>query len=274
MKANHAQQQALITLLNRIYEDIRAIESDWDLRGENNDFRPRIEYFHDAVRAMTSGDHSGNRLSVEFLAYDISMLRHIQANPMVRPKSKMPLSPKTDVMLPAKVSRDAKPDRAIKQQLAELYTNYSVLFVALLSDAADRNYYSRVEENNTEVAEIATLENAVKSKKDSTIDIEALAEQYIDDPDLLNKILAQFGSAKKKRLPATEAQRKLKEMMQQSDKNIKTVEQAHFTYVTAQLAVYESARDVVKKMAVQGMNIVGQFVESAVAEAARGQRGR
>lgn len=59
-------------------------------------------------------------------------------------------------------------------------------------------------------------------------------------------------------------------MMKAADKQIKTVEQAHFAFATAQLAIYENAKEVVKKMAVNGLNIVGNFVENAVREATRG----
>jgi uncharacterized protein with von Willebrand factor type A (vWA) domain len=159
----------------------------------------------------------------------------------------------------------------VKAQLGDLYKSYAVLFVALLSDTADRNHYNRVTESNTQVEELAAVEQGAKSsaqKKDVKVDIEALAEQYVDDPELMKKIRARFGG--KKQLLASEATRALKEMMESNDKEIKTIEKAHFTYVTSQLAIYEGARDVVKKMAMQGMNIVGNFVQNAVAEATRG----
>jgi hypothetical protein len=62
-------------------------------------------------------------------------------------------------------------------------------------------------------------------------------------------------------------------MIKTTDKQIKTIEQAHFSFATGQLAIYENAREVVKKMAVSGMNIVGNFVESAVQAARSGGRG-
>ena len=38
---------------------------------------------------------------------------------------------------------------------------------------------------------------------------------------------------------------------------------AHMTYATGQLAIYENSRDTIKKMAVKGFNIVGDFVADA-----------
>jgi oligoribonuclease NrnB/cAMP/cGMP phosphodiesterase (DHH superfamily) len=142
----------------------------------------------------------------------------------------------------------------------------------LLSDPANKDYQSRVDECNNEVENIASIEDVAKStvkKKDANIDVADLVDQYIDDPELAAKILAAFGS-KKTKILASEALKKFSEMIKNADKQIKTVEQAHFTFTTSQLAVYENAKDVVKKMAVNGLNIVGDFVQNAVNEATRG----
>jgi len=279
MKANKAEQQGLITLLNRIYSEIRDVEQDWDIRVDEKDYRPRIEYFHDAIRALTSGmdaERTG-RLSVEFLAYDITMLRHIQANPLARSKGAKPTgSPSTSLMVrPSAINSKGKPDESIKQRLTDGYKSYAVLFAALLSDSADRNYQNRLNECNNAFENLAMLEQMLKSsaqKKDTEINLEDFVEQQTGDDDLAEKIRATIAS-KRKRVMASETVRACKEMMNTADKQIKTIEKAHFTYTMSQLAVYEGARDVVKKMAQQGMNIVGDFVENAVREA-RGGKGR
>ena len=275
MKANKAEQQALVTLLNRIYGEIRAIEEQWDIRVSESDFRPRIEYFHDAIRALTAGGGHGyeksGRLSVEFLAYDIGMLRHIQERPMAKPRGAKLAHPPGSVTLPATAaSFTVKGDSSVRYELSDRYKSYSVLFVALLSDTADRNYQNRLNECNSEVEELARLEKKVRqaaNNKDVTIDLQALAEEHLDEPDLIRRLLAGAGKAK---LKASEALRAGKEIMAANDRQIKTIEKAHFTYATSQLAIYEGARDVVKKMATSGMNIVGDFVQNAVSEAARG----
>jgi len=269
---DRAGQQALINILNGIYSEIRFIEEKMNIRVDEGDYRPRIEYFHDAVRTLTSGNFNDKRLSVEFLSYDISMLRYIQANPLAKPKgSKLNLSPSTAVATVGAQDTTFSGTGSVKSQLMELYKNYSVLFVALLSEAADKDYMTKVNECNEEVENVAVLEREAKDtakKRDTNIDIEELLQAHIDDPALAQKILAGLG--KKSKMLASDAQKKFSEMMKNSDKQLKSVEQAHFTFVTSQLAVYENAKDVVKKMAVNGLNIVGNFVENAVHEASRG----
>lgn len=281
MKATKTERQGLITLLTRIYEDIREVESAWDIRAEAPDFRVRIEYFHDAVRALTQSDGNGSegidRLSVEMLAYDISMLRYIQSNPLPKvTRSLAKLSPHTEVTLPRTQNDKAglKPDARVKSQLSDLYKNYAVFFAALLSEAADYNFMSRMNSHNNEVEEMATLLQAVASKnQQAEIDVATTAENVLGVSDVTDRVAAgvQNGTFKK-RMSAKDALRKLKETAQAIDKEGKAIEQAHFTFATGQLSVYEGAKDVIKKMAGKGLNIVGDFVENAVRDAMRGGR--
>lgn len=272
MKANKSVEMALVNILNGIYKEIHSIESALGIRGEEGDFRPRIEYFHDAVRALTSGDMRNKRLSVEFLSYDVAMLRYIQNNPLTKSKGKkLDLSPRTALVTEAEAEYASGDRREVRAQLSELYKSYSVLFVALFADPADRDYQSKVNTCNEEVENIAAVERAAKAagkNQQSAIDMEDILQE-LDDPALIQKILAAMGGNRKKVIMA-EALQKLSAMIKAADKQIKTVEQAHFTYATSQLAIYENARDVVKKMAVSGMNIVGNFVEAAVYEANKG----
>ena len=266
--------QALIPILNGIYSEIREIEAFIGIQVDTNDMRPRIEYFHDAIRTFTNGILGSKRLSVEFLAYDIAMLRHIQSNPLARSKgTRDNLSPNTNLAVVGDASNRTNFTN-FRLQLTDLYKNYSVLFVALLSEVADRNYKTRVDEHNNDVENIAVLEHSAKAtlkQRDSEINIEELINQYIDEPELAQKILAAF--AGKKKTKASVALQKLSEMTKNADKQIKTIEEAHLKYTTNQLGVYEDAKNVVKKMAINGMNIVGDFVENAVRTANKGGRG-
>ncbi|HEU5046622.1 MAG TPA: hypothetical protein VFT64_02140 [Rickettsiales bacterium] len=277
MKADKAAKQALINILNGIYSEIHTIESNLGIRASENDYRPRIEYFHDAVRVLTSGVSLDKRLSVEFLAYDISMLRHIQANPVPRKNDKMNLSPGTAVVKSGYADDYAATPAQARGRLSELYKNYAVLFAALFAEQADRDYQSKVNEGNYEVETIAELEHAAKQaakKQGAEVDLATFVEQNMGDPDLMKKMLAALGNKKKKML-ASDLVKHTAHMIKEADNKIKEADKAHFTYVTSQLAVYENAKDVVKKMAVSGMNIVGQFVENAMSDIARGGgRGR
>src|SRR5690554_2072969 len=76
----------LLNLLHRAYEPIAAIEQAMGIVVSLSDFRPRIEFFHDAVRAYASGTVPlhlpGTRLSVEQLARDAQQLKAIQEAPL------------------------------------------------------------------------------------------------------------------------------------------------------------------------------------------------
>src|SRR6202012_5632366 len=86
MAFDGSEQAAIIELMHGKYGQLLAIESEWGIRLHEGDWRPRIEHFHDAVRALTSGSDDmyakNSRLSVENLAYDLGQLRHIQEKPI------------------------------------------------------------------------------------------------------------------------------------------------------------------------------------------------
>jgi hypothetical protein len=243
MKLSPAEQESIVSLLTRIYLDICDAETRFGLLVGEGDFRPRIEYFHDAIRAFTSEDpralEEGGRLCVEMLAYDLGCLRYLQAMPLspFKPHATN-LSPATDMIrLDRQLAPTAtRPNRVEKERIGELYQRYGVLFAALLKPFADRDYRDRVDALNQEVG-----------------DIKALLEERKDKGE--------------------EAVRKLKERRKQKDREIAAVEKAHLDYAVAQLAIYEEAKDMVKKLAGQGMNLVGRFVEAQVA-ATRSEMGR
>jgi hypothetical protein len=56
MKLSPAEMESILALLTRIYMDLHEIETEYRLMAGENDFRPRIEHFHDAVRAYSSQD--------------------------------------------------------------------------------------------------------------------------------------------------------------------------------------------------------------------------
>ena len=59
------------------------------------------------------------------------------------------------------------------------------------------------------------------------------------------------------------------------NKEKKQVEQSHLSYATGQLAVYEESKDTVKRLASQGLNLAGKFLDNAMQAAGKGQgRGR
>ena len=282
MNPSPAEQEALVQLLTRIYLDINAIETEYGLLVGDHDFRPRIEYFHDAIRAFTSEDkksrEAGGRLSVEQLAYDLSCLRYLQAMPLSTFTPGELLSPSAEMVKvePGLVPKAKRPDRETRQRLVELYEHYAVLFAALLKPFADSDYKERINELNDEVREINAMIRQMEGllKGNAALEQVVASAQHLEEDDLRQLILAFLQQQKYKRREDTKKLiTGLKKHCSGKDKSIAAIEKAHMQYVLAQLAIFEGARDMIKKMAAQGMNLVGKFVQNAVA-AAQYERGR
>lgn len=276
-----SDKQALIPIMNGQYERISAIEAQWDIRFREGDQRPRIEYFHDAVRALTSGEVSpydkNTRLSVEYLAYDLSQLRQIQGNPVGRAHR----ASSSDEMMkhtPNALSTSKPgggPDRVVRQELGQLYKDYTVLFAALFAEIADMNFQSRSEEVDAMVTDISVIEQVLEQLANGQIDKRqamTMLEQVESDTLRQSTLQAVAGQtirhAEQERMTAQlrHYENQLENEKQQADK-------AHLSYVTSQLAVYEEARDTVKRLAAQGMNLAGKFVENAINQSAGRGRG-
>lgn len=274
---NHSKDsEAIIALLNRIYTELVEIEQRYKLFAGCGDMRPRIDFFHDAVRVFTAGDINDKRLNVELLSYDLRCLRYIQ---------QMPLSPfreggetfsSTNEVMTTQgdlMATDSRPDRKIKSQISDLYQNYAVMFSALLKPAADHDYKERIDELNNEVHDIQTITQQFENKAINTTTVARLAQQL--EQAELRIILVKFlqEDKHKNKDDVKKLVGHLKNLIKQKDKVIKDIENAHFRFASAQLAVFEESKDMLKKLATQGMNIVGKFVENSVANTKR-QMGR
>ncbi len=274
---NHSKDgQAIISLLGNIYLDIVEIEQRYKLFAGCGDIRPRIDFFHDAVRAFTAGDIDDKRLNVELLSYDLRCLRYIQQMPLSPfREGGETLSPAQDIMTTQGdlMAADSRPDRKIKSQISDLYQNYAVLFAALLKPAADHDYKERIDELNNEVHDIQTIIQQFENKNIDTTTLARLAQQL--EQAELRIILIKFmqeGKHKNKD-DIKKLLGHLKNIIKQKDKAIKTIEDAHLRFASSQLLVFEEAKDMLKKFAVQGMNLVGKFVENSIADTKR-QMGR
>ena len=273
---NASGKAALIPIMSGQYEQITAIETRYGIRFKEGDMRARIDYFHDALRALTSGEadiyspHS--RLSVEHLAYDLAQLRQIQAKPLmvgiIDPKraaaSRGELVPEHQAG-----SMNVGPDRATRQELAQLYKDYTVLFAALFAEVADMNYQSRNEEMDTAVEDIGLVEQVMDQLKKGIITQEQAqaAIAAVENDQLraqMQKLLAQKLGAKEQNT----VKEKLDAVESQIADDKKRIDAAHLNYATGQLAVYEDSKDTVKRLAAQGMNLAGKFVENAISKGA------
>jgi hypothetical protein len=276
---SNTQQDALVQLLARIYTDILAIEEEFHLMAGQEDLRPRIEYFHDAVRAFFAHDQEarkdGGRLSVEMLAYDVSCLRYLCQMPLspFKPHSEN-TSPHAGVADTNKsiAVKSKRPDRQVRERLADLYQHYSVLFSALLKPMADRDHKDRVSDLNYEVSQIKDAMqklDAIDKGKGSVGQL-STAVQHLEE-DELRHLMGTF--IQQEKYKQKESIKKLMQFLKThaagKDKLIAAIDAAHMDYGLAQLGVYEESKDLIKKMAQQGMNLVGKFVQEAMAKTQR-----
>lgn len=279
MKLSAAEQDSIISLLTRIYSEIRDIEEEFQLLVGGEDFRCRVEYFHDAIRALSSEDPQsqlpGGRLSVELLAYDLSCLRYIVSMPLApfKPHGQA-YSPKTDIITtkPNIAVKKRRPDRQVRERLGELYQHYSVLFAALLKPMADRDYKDRIDALNQDVEDVLNLVTQLNAHMQGKGSIAKIAEaiQHLEEDELRQQLvnfIEQEQHKKKDNL------KKLAEFLKahaaKKDKEIAAIDAAHMNYALAQLGIFEGSKDMLKKMASQGMNLVGRFVEASVAQSKR-----
>jgi hypothetical protein len=277
MKLSPAEQDAVIALLTRLYSDICAIEQEFGLLAGGEDFRPRIEYFHDAVRAFSSQDphkpSTNPRLSLELLAYDVGCLRYIQSMPLASFKPQgQALSPQTGLIAldGGLVPPPGRPDRALRQHISELYQHYGALFAALLKPLADRDYKDRRDTLSQDIEDIQSLSAQLAGLGQKDADHLLAAAHHLEDTALRETLLACL---RQKKYKQKEHLKKMLQMLQQqaaaSRRQLTAIETAHMNYALAQLAIFEDSKDMLRKMAESGMNLVGRFVEAAIAETRR-----
>lgn len=279
MKLSSNDQESIVQLLTRIYMDICPIEEEYQLLAGDHDYRARIDYFHDAIRAFTQGDpkarEAGGRLTVEQLSYDVAALRYIESMPLAKlnPKGEA-FSPKSEMVevKPGLVATGKRPDRNTRDRLSELYQHYAVLFAALLKPFADTDLKDRVEDLNEDIREINSISDEIKALAAGKISADQLAAlaQHVNEEALRRLLLTFIQQQKQKDKQATaKLLAFLNIQVQEKDKAIKTIEEAHLHYALSQLAIFENSKDLLKKLATQGANIVGKFVEDAISKAQR-----
>jgi hypothetical protein len=275
MKISPNDQESIVNLLTRIYLDIVEIEQEYQLVIGDGDFRPRIDYFHDAIRTFTAQDDKSDdeRLSVQLLAYDLACLRYLQDMPLSSFKSQAGVqSPATDIMTagPGLSVPPKRPDRKVRARICELYQHYAVLFAALLKPVADNDYHERIEELNEDIKDLNALANQLEAVGENKGSMDSLmaAAQHLEEEQLRQLLLMflQHGKHKNK----DEIKKLVAFIKQQSkgkDKQIAAIETAHMNFGLNQLGIFENSKDLLKKMAQQGMNLVGKFVEASIAQA-------
>jgi len=219
-----------------------------------------------------------SRLSVENLAYDLGQLRQIQDKPVGLINRATEKSASTAVVKQGQAGASfvKMPPSQVRGQLVSLYRDYMVFFAALFAQVADLNFQSRVDAVDSTVSDLAQIEQVMKQLIAGKIThAQAMAEMmHVERDDLRERIQAMLA---KKTLTAREKQEALA-MIAAIEKGLngekKKLETSHLHYATGQLAVYEGAKDTIKRMQQQGLNLAGKFVENAMSQAAGKGKGR
>lgn len=281
MKPTREQQQALLGLINRVYQEIRTIEEANQIRARVDDFRPRIDYFHDAIIAYTQNQANGferaGRLSVESLAQDAVMLRQIQQNPrLMHPDLAIPLSASTEVAErpPLPMPPRNRLDVGVIGALSEGYAHYALLFVALLAQPAERNFMNRTNECHDQLEQVLDLvHNAQLYDTEAQINMDDFLTG-ITDPELRQHIMmAIVASKQQKHASNREVLHGLQMEKETIQKRMAALDSIHMRFASSQLILFQEGQKLVKKLAAQGFGVVGEFVQQAVREAERGGRG-
>lgn len=285
------KRDALMQIMNASYHDIRVMEMEHGIRVGGADYRPRIEYFHDAVRILSHQPEQmylpRTRLSVEHLAYDLSCLRYIQEKPLTQlnhdsPAPRMRAAPEGvqalppppgAVMEPVQQPKPLSPSQ--RAVLAELYRSYTVMYTALFAETADMNFQTRANANDTGVEDLAHIEQMIQMVEQGTLDPARVEEaiQHIENEQVRQQLMMLLhNKAIKKRQKLDAIKQLLEQQMHALDMETKAMDKAHMNFLTGQMMMYHDAKDLVRKLSAQGLGLAGQFLDNAMSQAAgRGQ---
>lgn len=271
-------QKAVVALMGELFARIRPIEETWGIRLREADLRPRIEHFHDAVRALTSGDakayERGGRLSVEYLAYDLAQLRAVQAKP-VGSINRATQKPAPGTVMVAGEGGRALPDQRTRGELAKLYQQYTVFYAALFATQADEDFQVRSEQAEQQMDDLAGIQAVLQKLLKGQLSAREAEEamMHVERDDLRERMTELLRKGKPSPADMTRAMQTIATIKQGLQGEKKKVADAHLTYATGQLAVYEESRELVKQMMGQGLNLAGKFLQQAAQQAGMG-RGR
>lgn len=272
-------QQAVMALMGEQYALIRAIEAEWGIRFREADVRPRIEHFHDAVRALSAHDAKafgkGGRLSVEYLAYDLAQLRAIPKKPVghinnaTQPREAKAVTVQGDIAAPR------LPDQRTRSELVKLYQQYTVFYAALFATQAEEDFQVRSEQAEQQMDDMAQVQAVLQKllKGQMTTRDAEMALMHVERDDVRERMSAMLRKGAPSPADMTQAVGMIGTIRQGLAAEKKSVADAHLSYATGQLAVYEESRDLVKRMAGQGLNLAGKFLAQAAQQAGMG-RGR
>jgi hypothetical protein len=284
MQSLNNEQQQLVTLLSTLYHEILPLEQELGLILSDRDQRPRIDYFYDALRALTDPNMPVGlkleRLSLEWLAYDAVAIRYLENKPLaaLNPHQRHQ-SPETKVSKrksgELRTTRTANRDD--KDFLSKCYLRFGVMFVALFKPFADRDHRELVEELEVAAQEITDVKTGVDALGQGGMSAAELEDitNHCQDPEvrkLVNTLLEKQRYKQSENIKS--ALQALTSEIAKKDAQIKSVQAAHMNFAASQLALYEAGKDVVKQLASQGLNVAGQHLDQALTQTTSRDRGR
>jgi hypothetical protein len=264
------KSKLLINMLNNKYAELLDIEQKYHIFGMQGDFRPRIDYYHDAVRAYNDANDDGlsrnSRLAAERLADDVEMLRQITARPLIVGRIQESLSPSDALTVNQFSGYDMRPDATTKRQLTSLYRDYTVFFVALMIDKTEDNIESRTQENDIIVQDCYRLEQALAGLQNGTMSVESVraAANMLEHDGMRIKIMNMLSKSTPNSQEINESITKLQDVRRSLAVERKTLDAAGMRFASSQLMIYEGAKDIVKNLMQNGINIAGKHTESAM----------
>jgi hypothetical protein len=272
-----ANKQSLLPLMHGKYVQIRELEIQYHIFGHEGDYRPRIEYFHDAVRALGGDEDDGqtkhSRLAAERLAYDIEMLRYISARPATAGRGDHHFSTGDALVAEGMQGRESRMDRQIKQELGQHYKDYTVYFAAVMVDFMEDNILSRKEESDLLIQDCYNLESLLTDLAKGSIDVTMMmkAASQLEHDGLRHKIQSMLAQGVPDKQQLTNAVAFVQSARNQIKAEMVEMDKAGMRFVSSQLMVYEQSRDMVKKMAAQGMNIAGKHTAQTIGDHDKGR---
>ena len=163
------------------------------------------------------------------------------------------------------------------ERLSEAYARYAVLFVAAMADPVENNYKDLLDELEALIGDAAELQELVEfietQQGMEAVDMEAFV-QDVENPTLKEMLAALqiTQQAERNKRVAEQMHDHLNQIINEADVQIEALEQQHLTFLSSQLSIYEQSKDMVKKLAAQGLNLAGKFV--AAAQTAAQERGK
>jgi hypothetical protein len=269
--------QGFITLLHQTHSEIRDIEARFQIYGHEGDYRPRIEYYHDAVRAYASDFDDGltkdSRLAIERLAYDVEMLRLIADRPLSVGRGEQHFSTEDALVVQGEMGDGLTPDRRTKGRLSELYRNYGIYFIALMAEKADANIKARKEDNTILIQDCNQLEQLLNQLAANAIDLASVIKiaGQMEHDGLRRKILALLNRGKPNRDELNSAANSVKDARLYFQHDQKQLDDNGMRFASSQLMVYEANKEMIRQLSERGLNVAGKFMKQTLGEHGQGR---